>query len=374
MSDWTLTIENLRALRRVEFRPPSLCAIIGENGAGKSTLLTVFRFLRWAFARDLPYAISNILIPYQLKHWAASEREDIVIQFAFDDGLIWRLTLFETGGFVQSHERLSKNDEVIVSRDPNGFFYNNTPSLTLAPERLAIHAISLAYKNDPHIQRVLNTIVNFYSFADLDTHALRLNGSNTTHSTILDTRCKNAITLLRRWHQEKPHRDRYQFVLEGLQDAFPHLVSDLDFQEAGQTIVMRVYPPNRENPSQLAFEANGLTMMLMLLCTLAEANKGEVIAIDEPENGLHPYAQRQLIEIASQRAEQKHFSIILATHSTTMLDVLRPEQVFVLQPNRGLTRADVMHDPKWLSRFQLGELYKNGELGSNDDTPITPST
>ncbi len=378
MSDWTLTIENLRALRRVEFRPPSLCAIVGENGAGKSTLLMVFRFLRRAFALGLHSALAYVLSTQNLKHWDASDHEDVKIQIDFDDGLSWKIIFTKKGGFIEHHEQLTKNKEIIVNRTANELIYRGN-QIALDGDKLAIHVIAsmgvpLGTPKDNEIEKALQTVAKFFSFGDLDVVSIKENGSNVAHSHILDARAKNAITLLRKWSQSRPDKDRYKFVLEGLQYSFPHIVSDLDFDEAGQTIVLRIFPPGRENPSPIAFEANGLVTMLLLLCILAQANDGEVIAIDEPENGLHPYAQRQFIEIATQWAEQKQLSLVLATHSTTMLDVLKPEQVFVLQPNRGLTRADVMHDPKWLSRFRLGELYKNGELGSNDDPPTPPTT
>jgi len=48
---FTLHVENLRALRRVEWTPEGVCALVGANGAGKSTLLQVLRFLNIAVER-----------------------------------------------------------------------------------------------------------------------------------------------------------------------------------------------------------------------------------------------------------------------------------------------------------------------------------
>jgi predicted ATPase len=110
--------------------------------------------------------------------------------------------------------------------------------------------------------------------------------------------------------------------------------------------------------------------MLILLCDLAAADEDSLVAIDEPENSLHPFAIREFLRRANAWAQQRRLTVLLATHSPVLLDEMtgRPEQVFVLHPNRdGPTRIDEAHNPRWLANFRIGELYADGELGSNDE-------
>ena len=64
-------------------------------------------------------------------------------------------------------------------------------------------------------------------------------------------------------------------------------------------------------------------------------------------------------------------TVLLATHSTVLLDELPPEQVFVMKPaeqdERIPTRLDELCNPEWLAEFKVGELYEQGEIGSNKD-------
>jgi predicted ATPase len=96
-----------------------------------------------------------------------------------------------------------------------------------------------------------------------------------------------------------------------------------------------------------------------------------VVAIDEPEDALHPFAIRTLARFAERLARKRHLRVILATHSPVLLDAFNdtPERVHVLDRNiwPGPTPLTELKNPDWLRQFRLGELYADGELGSNDD-------
>lgn len=70
-------------------------------------------------------------------------------------------------------------------------------------------------------------------------------------------------------------------------------------------------------------------IMLVLLCDLSAAEKGGIVAIDEPENSLHPYAIRLFVRLADQLARRNDLNVMLTTHSPVLLDTFndKPEQV-----------------------------------------------
>jgi len=113
--------------------------------------------------------------------------------------------------------------------------------------------------------------------------------------------------------------------------------------------------------------------MLILLCDVAHTNAGGVVAIDEPENGLHPFALRVFLRKTRQWAAKHHVTVLLATHSTVLLDEFNatPGAVFVMatrdQHDVRPVPLDQLRDADWLDGFNLGELYAQGEIGSNDD-------
>jgi recombinational DNA repair ATPase RecF len=47
--EFTLSVRNFRGLRRVEWSPSGVCAVVGPNGSGKTTLIDVVQLLRDAY-------------------------------------------------------------------------------------------------------------------------------------------------------------------------------------------------------------------------------------------------------------------------------------------------------------------------------------
>lgn len=330
---FTLHVENLRALRRVEWSPEGVCALVGANGSGKSTLLQVLRFLSIGASRGPDEAIRQTFSSsYGLRNRSADDGDEITIAVEFDGG-IWRTTLtpkHASVGFGSSEKSSNQSD-------------------------------------------FLRLFGCFRVYHDPDLWSLKTQGSPTSAESILHSRGINAFAVLRMWNERREHRHRHQFVLDGLRSAFPSICGDLDFESAGQTTVVRLWAPGVELPTPVANEANGVLALLVYLCDIASGEPGGLVAIDEPENSLHPHAIRELLAAAEAWSEAYGTTVVLATHSPVILNELTssPERVWVMRTNAGDTpnpiRLDKLKNPDWLRNFTLGTLYANGELGSNDD-------
>jgi predicted ATPase len=368
---FVLRVENLRVLRHSSWTPEPLSVLIGANGTGKSTLLSVLRLLRLAYERSLPEAVNLVLGGgSNLRSWGAREDEPIQIVLVLGSAA-WQIELAPrngSGDYLAS-ERFLDDGREIFSRDSLGMFRYRDTQLE-SSRQVGLRSLIDRGVPEPALRRFAALLQRIAVFHDPDLWSLR-SGSRTTDDRQLEARGANALTLLRRWHQEHEHRHRYQFVVEGLQAAFPNLISDLGFHEAGTTLVVQIYRANQESPSPLASEANGLLQLLVLFCEIASVDDEGIVAIDEPENCLHPYALRVFLRRASRWAKQHHLTVLLATHSTVLLDELPPEQVFVMKPAAHgepiPTRLDRLFNPEWLAEFKVGELYEQGEIGSNKD-------
>ena len=106
---------------------------------------------------------------------------------------------------------------------------------------------------------------------------------------------------------------------------------------------------------------------MYLLTILADPDPPALIAIDEPEAGLHP---RMLPIIAEYALEaSRRTQVILATHSPEMLSAFGKRQsevtVTVAQWEEGQTKLKTLEGEKldyWLKEYTLGELFRSGEL------------
>jgi predicted ATPase len=372
---FTIHVRNLRALRQVSWTPEPVSVLIGANGAGKTTLLLALKLLRDAYERGLPDAVITVLGgSSNLRSWDAPEDEPVELGLDIGD-VSWRITLSPREGAVdyQTNERLTDGSREIFSRDALGtFLYGGERLANPGWKTTGLRALMERGATEPAVQRVASLLRSIAVYHDPDLWNLRAQGSNTAEDRHLHSRGTNALTMLRRWHQERGNRHRYQFVIDGLVAAFPGVVSDLDFVEAGTTLAARIYRPGTEMPGPLASEANGVLQFLVLMCDVAAAEDGGVVAIDEPENSLHPYALRRFLEWAGWWTRQHDVTVLLATQSTVLLDELNahPEQVYVMKPANGEpapTRLDDLCNREWLATFKLGDLYEQDEIGSNVD-------
>ena len=90
----------------------------------------------------------------------------------------------------------------------------------------------------------------------------------------------------------------------------------------------------------------------------------DVICIDEPELGLHPYAITILTELMKKYALDRQ--VLAATQSVDILDEFKAEDVIVVDNIEGETTFRRLDNEKlhgWLEEYTLGELWKKNIIG-----------
>jgi predicted ATPase len=111
--------------------------------------------------------------------------------------------------------------------------------------------------------------------------------------------------------------------------------------------------------------SDGTLRFLFLLAVLANPNAPGVLAIDEPETGLHPSMMPIVAEYAQEAS--RHCQVILTTHSAEFLDAFteaRPT-VTVARLEDGQTALEIRSGEEldyWLQEYTLGRLFRSGEL------------
>ena len=126
----------------------------------------------------------------------------------------------------------------------------------------------------------------------------------------------------------------------------------------------------REKGSDLVFnpdQASDGTLRAMALVTLLLQpydSLPDVLILDEPELGLHPYAINIIGSLINSVAN--HCQVILATQSPLLVDCFEPEDIIVVERNeressfKRLVEADL---EDWLEEYSLSELWNKNVLG-----------
>jgi predicted ATPase len=109
------------------------------------------------------------------------------------------------------------------------------------------------------------------------------------------------------------------------------------------------------------------TLRFILLTTLLGQNPDhlpKIIAIDEPELGLHPAALNLLASLI--RVAAHYSQVIVATQSAALVDSFEPEEVIVVHRQDDASTFERLSSgalSEWLTDYSLGELWEKNVFG-----------
>jgi len=121
-------------------------------------------------------------------------------------------------------------------------------------------------------------------------------------------------------------------------------------------------------PIPLDSISDGVIHALALLIALQSPGRG-ILAIEEPENALHPWSVRKILERAQSGTEQR---VLMTTHSETVVNAVQdPDSLFIVEGDEdtGTTVTPATTKEKALrailmeSGQQLGDVWLDGTLG-----------
>ncbi|ETR67225.1 MAG: ATPase-like protein, partial [Candidatus Magnetoglobus multicellularis str. Araruama] len=151
-----------------------------------------------------------------------------------------------------------------------------------------------------------------------------------------------------------------------MRTAFGDEFEELVFPPASdQRIQMRIRWKSLKREQSAAELSDGTLRFLFLLTIMANPSPPAIIAIDEPETGLHPSMLPLIAEFSVDAALKSQ--MILTTHSSQLLDAFTDKNptTTIAQWKNGETILKTLKGKEleyWLNKYTLGALYKSGEL------------
>ena len=108
-----------------------------------------------------------------------------------------------------------------------------------------------------------------------------------------------------------------------------------------------------------------IRLLALMVITTWTRRHSSLVAIEEPENGVHPHLSEHIVGILRNASKQRQ--LIVTTHNPNFLDFLEPKEVFLCDKLDGFTKIrranDVGDVETFRKRFTLGELWIQGTLG-----------
>lgn len=378
-----------------DFRLEPLNVVIGPNGSGKSNLIEAVSILR-AVPRDLPLPIRQggrvqdwLWRPEtsstEARHRGASFAR---IEVVFTEGNIarhhtqpavrYRLDFGAEGdSFVVLDERLENADKPSDRCKPYFYFgyENGRPMLNvqdgtqreLRREDLDMTQSILSQRKDPdaypELSRVAEAfgrirIYRFWQFGPDST--VREACSADVRADHLSERLDNLPARLAVLKGRPSVKRR---LLELIRELTPRFT---DFEIVPEGGKLTLYLTEGDSSISARRVSDGTLRFLCLIAILVDPQPPPLIAIEEPELGLHPDVQGRLAELLLEASERTQ--LVVSTHSDILVDALteRPEAIVVCEKVSGCTQLERLNSEKlkpWLEKYRLGELWTRGEIG-----------
>ncbi len=117
------------------------------------------------------------------------------------------------------------------------------------------------------------------------------------------------------------------------------------------------------------------TLVTLALLTLLHTSDASIFLLDDIEAGLHPLAQRQLMQVLKDFAEKHDRQIIITSHSPYIVDALDAKDVWVMATDKeGISHTKRLSDhpdaTRALDVLTTGELWDaEGESWVLENTP-----
>lgn len=390
-----LEVSGFRSLKEISWEPGRLNVVIGPNGSGKSNLLRALALLQQAGSGDLPAAIlrqggigpvlwdgSSTQLSWKLrtdradpKHTQAPTRNSVMYElllrrlgstssYRVDYELLADTSRFDLGEVSQPFK--------FLERDPRHAVTFDREQRTLmahegsVPEEQPLLSLVAGPFGDPIVIAFREQLTSWSIYHDLPVHqnaAIRQAAVARLEPRVASDG-QNLIPVLHTLYSSD--REFKRSIDSAMKAAFGADYEELVFPPAAdQQVQLRLRWKSLRTEQSAADLSDGTIRFLLMLAIFCSPRAGDVIAVDEPEVGLHPSMLPIVAEFATEAAGRSQ--VILTTHSPQFLDAFGPNApvTTVAQWTEGQTRLSVL-DPeelkRWLQEYSLGSLLKSGEL------------
>ena len=376
-----LKVTGFRSLKDVDWHPGDLNIVIGPNASGKSNFLDLFEMLSHLPRGKLGDYVQSRGGIASLLWDGRAEGIGVVLDFELssdvsaENGSPFRYSLQllpsdQLGSYQKSKESLVRQDS---GRELLGSSGHSTLVKALEEFRQRQWESSLAYLD--HLSGVHECdglalwLVTWrvHQAIDISRRSKGREAPVARYETQIENDGSNLISVLHTLYTED--RAFAERINAAMGAAFAHF-EKLEFPPspaADQRVQMKVRWKNLKRDCSLSDLSDGTLRFLYLISILANPHPPSLIAIDEPETGLHPRMMGIVAEYAMDAATRTQ--VVLTTHSPEFLDAFRDTQptVTVTELVDGATQLRTLSGEDlayWLKEYTLGDIYRTGQLES----------
>lgn len=386
-----IKLNNFRSYRELDLPLSNLNVLVGRNGSGKSNFLSLFDLLGSIADGELNAFLRRRIGTFgDLRHYRAVDNDTVSWEVEFDsehNGSLYysiELGARPPAGYTILSEKLERppkpgyenryrflevrNGHMTILKaydrgdesDESAATFENAAQEPILPQ-LRNEA---RYPAQVEAHRYLRDLHVFQGFGDRELENVRsAQLLDVVDPLRLTPDGSNLISVLNALMQDARYDDMLEQLYDVMQAAFPDF-KQFDLSPAGggrATLAYRSRDVGRSVSAHLM--SDGQLRFLGLLMLLMLPDPPHLIAIDEPEIGMHPKMIDVFAKIVKETAQRTQ--VIISTHSPQLLDRLPAESLLVVECREGVSTIKPLDQEAislWLDDYAPGYLWTHTTL------------
>ena len=375
----SIRIKNYKVFRDVRITNlPKMSVFLGANGSGKTTFFDVFGFLSDALANNVTVALNKRGgfkevrsrdaegdIEFEIKYRTTQKdgsrgpivTYEIIIGEEKGKAVIRKeLLKYRRGQYGKPWHFLSfQNGSGSAIRNEDQYGSENASEIR--EEQQLESADILAIKGLGQFQR-FQAIASFRKLLEgWYVSNFQIDGARTVTDTGVSTHLSktgNNLAQVTKYIYDN-HRDIFEDILAKMGRRIPGIKKVEAVETADGRIILRFQDGSFKDPFIARYVSDGTIKMFAYLILLHDPEPHSLLAIEEPENYLHPALQTELAEELRAYA-QRGGQVFISTHSPDFVNALRLEELFWLQKKGGYSKiVRAQEAPIVKALFQEGD-------------------
>ncbi len=359
-----LQIKGFKTIRDQIIDLGKINVLIGANGAGKSNFVSFFKMLNSMVSGRLQAHIgiaggADTILYYSSK---TTQKIESSLTFEIDNESPVRYNLSLV--YAATDSLMIDTEYYNYSNNGNNIGY----LLSGTSKESGLYSLVEEHKGKEWLEKIRHIITQcrYFQFHDTSETAKVKQNCYVEDNQYLRSDGGNLSAFL--YMLRETRRPYYKRIILTIRQIMPFF--DDFILERGRLNENYIVLNWKEKNSDLIFGPHQLSdgsLRMMALVTLLfqpEEFLPDVILIDEPELGLHPYALDTIASLIRHASE--YSQVIIATQSADLMDYFEPDEIIIAErPDKEtiFKRLDAKKLKEWREEYTMSELWKKNVLG-----------
>lgn len=334
--------------------------LLGANGAGKSNIISFFKMLSYMMSKSFGRYVEMAGTANSLLHYGAKKTPVM-------SGTLTFMANNSENAYQFSLANATP-DRLIITEERINWHRNGEAKPYKILLETNFKESSLAESNNPTAKSIFKMLsfCKVYQFHDSSAEGPLRQSCPVETANYLQSHGNNLPSFL--LFLRNNYKESYKRIIDYVRDVVPQF-QDFYLEPANNFVSLRWIDNSATDYRFNAHQLSDGSIRFIALATLLlqpEQTMPNVIILDEPELGLHPYAITQLAEMIKDASI--HAQVIIATQSKDLVDHFDIDNISVVEMDEitQSTTVKQLHEEDyklWLEHYTVSELWDKNIIG-----------